>query len=135
MYVVVLHSKYVCDSVTLFSTESFFYKWYSSSQIMNYGQIIPSSLQIPLAINFHPRRGMGGEGVGGRFFFFFFFWSGGRELKGPRTLTFKKNAAVLVSINMHKAYYINLQQQYYQCHLNGSSAFLHRSYLDFPFHL
>ena len=62
MYVIVLHSKYVCDSVTLLFTESFFYKWYSSSQIMDYGQIIPSSLQIPLAINFHPRRGMGGRG-------------------------------------------------------------------------
>ena len=137
MYVIVLHSKYVCDSVTLLFTESFFCKWYSSSQIMDYGQIIPSSLQIPLAINFHPRRGMGGgEVVNWGSIFFFLFWSGGRELKGPRTLTFKKNAAVLVSINMHKAYYINLQQQYhYQCHLNGSSACLHRSYLDFPFHL
>ena len=79
MYVVVLHSKYVCDSVTLFSTESFFYKWYSSSQIMNYGQIIPSSLQIPLAINFHPRRGMGGGGgkLGVDLFFFFFFFGVG----------------------------------------------------------
>ena len=91
MYVVVLHSKYVCDSVTLFSTESFFYKWYSSSQIMNYGQIIPSSLQIPLAINFHPRRGMGGEVVNwGSIFFFFFFLEWGEGVKGASNINFQE---------------------------------------------
>ena len=90
MYVIVLHSKYVCDSVTLLFTESFFYKWYSSSQIMDYGQIIPSSLQIPLAINFHPRRGMGGGGgkLGVNLFFFVLEW--GEGVKGASNINFQE---------------------------------------------